>query len=94
MNLVNIKNDEGFIRKSDLKLRMQYRSPPENCHYLIEKLSSGSFARVGITYYDSTNVEICKIYCGNKELYEHVSDLFHCIAKELNFKAISDKWKD
>jgi len=93
MDLSLLKDANGFVTRLDLFNRMVAFHWLANDDYCL-------FCQVPGTYFSVIGVQSgtgwfhpFKIYTGNSDLYNYIRDLFHDVAKQLNFNAESEDWR-
>ena len=96
MDMTNIESGNGFFSRESLFNRMLRFRPHNNSndYYIMAKIEGSDFSQIGIMAYGEALMPLFKIYTGNEELYAYIQSAFHEVAKDLDCKAKSYKWKD
>jgi hypothetical protein len=93
MDLANLKNGLGFVRKDEIVLRLYPFNLPEGERFVMQHIEGSSFSQVGATFRGEV-LKFFKIYTGNKEVHEFVGRLVREAAKELEKDCEIEEWKD
>lgn len=93
MDLTNLENGVGFVRKDEIVIRLYPFDLPEGEKFVMQRIEDSSFSQVGATFRGEV-LKFFKIYTGNQEVHTFVGRLVREAAEELEKECEIEEWTD